>query len=179
MTVPRLELAGAVLGLRLTQHLTLVLGLPMPSVTFYSDSMDVLWWIWGHGRSFHPFIANRIGEIQMVTEPSQWQHVPTGENAADLCTREATPDELLENSLWWHGPKWLLSEDKAGWSKMDVRSRPSSLPGLKTSDRKEGGKYVANVLTCRLQRIEEEREERNQSVWTGGFNPLAFQVGHA
>ena len=113
MTVPRLELMGAVLGLRLTQHLTLVLGLPMQSVTFYSDSMDVLWWVRGHGRSFHPFIANRIGEIQMVTEPSQWQHVSTGENPADLCTRGATPDELLENSLWWHGPKWLLSEDKA------------------------------------------------------------------
>ena len=104
MTVPRLELAGAVLGLRLTQHLTVVLGLPMQSITFYSDSTDILWWIRGQGRSFRPFVANRIGEIQMETEPSQWQHVPTGENPADLCTRGATPDELLENSLWWHGP---------------------------------------------------------------------------
>jgi len=79
----------------------------MQSVTFYSDSIDRLWWIQGHGWSFHPFVANRIGEIQMVTEP-------TGDNTADLCTRGATPDELLENSLWWHGPKWLLSEHKAG-----------------------------------------------------------------
>ena len=112
--MPRLELAGAVFGLRFTQHLMLVLGLPMQSLTFYSDSMDVLWWIRGHGRSFRSVVANRIGEIQMVTEPSQWQHVPTGEIPADLCTRGATPDELLENSLWWHGPKCLLSEDKAG-----------------------------------------------------------------
>ena len=151
MTVPRLELAGAVLGLRLTQHLTVVLRLPMQSVTFYSDSMDVLWWIRGHGRSFRPFVANRIGEIQMVTEPSQWQHVPTEENPADLCTRGATPDELLTNSLWWHGPKWLLSEDKAGWPKMDVRRCPTSLPELKTSDRKEEEGEVSNVLTCHLQ----------------------------
>ena len=43
MTVPQLELAGAVLGLRLTHHLTLVLGLPMRPVTFYSGSKDVLW----------------------------------------------------------------------------------------------------------------------------------------
>ena len=150
MTVRRLELSGAVLGLRLTQHLALVLGLPMQSVTFYSDSMDVLWWIRGHGRSFRPFVGNRIGEIQMVTEPSQWQHVPTGENPADLCTRGATPDELLGNSLWWHGPKWLLSEDKAGWPKMDVSSRPASLPELKTSDRKEGEGF-ATVLTCLQQ----------------------------
>ena len=58
----------------------------------------------------------------MVTEPSQWQHLPTLENPADLSTKGAALDELLEN--WWHGPKWLLSEDKAGWPKMDVRSRP-------------------------------------------------------
>ena len=99
MTVPWLELAGAALGLRLTQHLTLVLGLPMQYVTFFSDSMDVLWQIRSHERSFCPFVANRIGEIQMVTEPSQWQHVPTGENPADPCIRGATPDKLLENSL--------------------------------------------------------------------------------
>ena len=90
--------------------------------------MDVLWWFRGHGRSFRPFVANRIGEIQMVTEPSQWQHVPTGENPADLCKRGASPDELLGNLLWWHGPTWLLSEDKDGWPKMDVSSRLASLP---------------------------------------------------
>ena len=119
----------------------------MQTVTFHSDSMDVLLWIQSHGQSFRPFVANHIGEIQMVTEPSQWQHVPKGENPADLCTRGATPDELLDNSLWWHGPKWLLSELKAGWPKMNVMSHPASLPELKTSDRKEG-EDVANVLTC-------------------------------
>ena len=116
MIVPRLELAGAVLTLRLTQHFN---ACTLTTHAISNISMDVLWWIRGHGWCFRPFVANRIGEIQMVTEPSQWQHVPIGENPADLCTRGPTPDELLKNSLWWHGPKWLLSEDKAGWSKMD------------------------------------------------------------
>ena len=48
-----------------------VLGLPMQSVIFYSDSMDILRWIQGHGQSFRPYVADRIGEIQMVTEPSE------------------------------------------------------------------------------------------------------------
>ena len=43
MTVPRLELMGAILGLRLTQSLLMVLEAPMQSVTFYSDRTDVLW----------------------------------------------------------------------------------------------------------------------------------------
>ena len=100
MTVPRLELMGAVWGLRLTQHLVHILEVPIQTVTFYSDSTDVLWWVRGHGRSFLPFVANPIGEIQMATDPSQWQHVVTGENAADLCTRGATPEELWGSSFW-------------------------------------------------------------------------------
>ena len=52
MTVPRLELMGAILGLRLTQSLLTVLEVPMQSVTFYSDSTDVLWWIRGRGKDF-------------------------------------------------------------------------------------------------------------------------------
>ena len=51
MTVPRLELMGAILGLRLIQSLLTVL-VPMQSVTFYSDSTDVLWWIRGRGKDF-------------------------------------------------------------------------------------------------------------------------------
>ena len=67
----------------------------MQSATFYFDSMNVLWWIQGYGLSFHPFVANLI-EIQMVTEPSQWHHLPTGKNPADLCTRRAALGKLLE-----------------------------------------------------------------------------------
>ena len=59
--------------------------------------------------AFVPF-CQYVGEIEMVTDPSPWQHAATGENSADLCTRESTPGELLENSLWWHEPKWLLPE---------------------------------------------------------------------
>lgn len=51
----------------------------MQVLTFYSDSMEVLWLVCGHPRSFRPFVANCIREIQMVTEPPHWQHVATRE----------------------------------------------------------------------------------------------------
>ena len=38
----------------------------------------------------------------MFTELSQWQHVSTIANAADLCTGGASPSELVECSLWWN-----------------------------------------------------------------------------
>ena len=52
MTVPRLELMVAILGLRLTESLLTILEAPMQSVTFYSDSTGVLWWIRGRGKDF-------------------------------------------------------------------------------------------------------------------------------
>ena len=71
MTVPKLEVMGAVLELRLAQSVIVVLGIPMQDVLFYSDSIYVLWWIRGRDKEFRPFVANRVGEIQSNSEPSQ------------------------------------------------------------------------------------------------------------
>ena len=59
-------------------------------IVLWLDSMTVLWWIRGHIRNFKPFVANRISEIQAVTNPSQRWYVPTGENRADHATRGLT-----------------------------------------------------------------------------------------
>ena len=47
MTVPRLEVTGATVGLKLTQSVSRTLGLPIKAATLYSDRTDILWWIRG------------------------------------------------------------------------------------------------------------------------------------
>ena len=76
-SIPRLELMAAVLGLRISDSVSKALGTALKQVTFWSDSMNVLWWIRGRSRSFKPFVANRVGEIQSLTDPQQWRFVPT------------------------------------------------------------------------------------------------------
>ncbi|XP_067051179.1 uncharacterized protein [Acropora muricata] len=164
MTEPRLELMGANLGLRLTQSLLTVLEAPMQSVTFYSGSTDVLWWVRGRGKDFRPFVANRIGEIQMFTEPSQWQHVFTEENPADLCTRGATPSELADSPLWWNGPDWLTKDFKE-WSKMQDPNRPREMPEKKTSQRKEDTNGCTTLLTNNLQKEAASKQDDKLGVW--------------
>ena len=161
MTVPRLELTGAILGLRLTQALLTVLEVTMQSVTFYSDSTDVLWWIRGRGKDF---VANRIGEIQMFTEPSQWQYVSTVENPTDLCTRGASTSELAECSLWWNGPDWLTN-DFSEWSKIKVSDRPNKMPEIITSKRKEDTNACATLMTCNLQKETTPKQNNTLAVW--------------
>ena len=64
--IPRLELMGAVLGLRLALSIAKVLKIDQSLLTFWSDSMNVLWWIRRPSRSCRPFIANRISGVMLA-----------------------------------------------------------------------------------------------------------------
>ena len=78
---------GACLRTRLTQSIASVLVILIQHTVFWCNSTNVLWWIRGHSRVFKPFVANRIGEIQLVTDPDQWRYVPTQLNPADLSNK--------------------------------------------------------------------------------------------
>ena len=105
-SIPRLELMGAVLGQRLGLAISKVYEIDAYSVEYWTDSMNVLWWIHRPSRTFKPFVANRIGEIHSDSDPVQWRHVPTKENPADLLTRGLTVEELASKELWWEGAKF-------------------------------------------------------------------------
>ncbi|KAG8174732.1 hypothetical protein JTE90_012177 [Oedothorax gibbosus] len=45
-----------------------------------------------------------------MTETSQWQHVASEDNPADLVSRGLEPSRLVNNELWWHGPSFIQSE---------------------------------------------------------------------
>ena len=116
VSIPRLELMGACLGNKLTQSVTQVFSIPMQEVVFWSDSTNVLWWIKGHSRVYKPFVANRIGEIQSCTNPSQWRYVPTELNPADYLTRGLSVPDLIERKSCWEGPHYL-HDTKDNWPK--------------------------------------------------------------
>ena len=106
-SIPRMELMGAVTGLRLAVSVAGALQVSMKQVIFWCDSMNTLWWIRGCSRSFKPFVANRVGEIQNMTNPEQWRYVPTKENPADHLTRGMTVSALAGSDQWWKGPAFL------------------------------------------------------------------------
>ena len=39
--------------------------------------------LYRHGRIYQLFVANRMGEIQSSTQPTQWHYVSTDVNPAD------------------------------------------------------------------------------------------------
>ena len=76
LSIPRLELMGAVIGLRLTRQVCEALGVQRNKATYWVDSCNVGYWIHGQSRNYKPFVALRVGEIHEGSNPDQWRYVP-------------------------------------------------------------------------------------------------------
>ena len=63
MTIPRLELCGALVMARLLKHISVTLGIPSGNVFAWTDSRVVLCWLSGDPRRFNVFLGNRVSEI--------------------------------------------------------------------------------------------------------------------
>lgn len=135
-SIPRLELSAAVLGLRLTLKICKALEMEIQEVTFWTDSLNVLYWIRNHSRQFKTFIANRIGEIHSVTKPEQWRHIPTQENPADHVSRGLPVATLATATSWWAGPRFL-TESEHDWPKNKVEISETAKSEKKRSSQSE------------------------------------------
>ena len=111
MSIPRLELMGALTGLRLTLKICAALEIPRNKATFWVDSINVGFWVQGQSRNFKPFVSHRIGEINDESSPDQWRYVPTKLNPANQGTRGASVQELVKDDCRWYGPPFLKSRE--------------------------------------------------------------------
>ncbi|GFU09137.1 pro-Pol polyprotein [Trichonephila clavipes] len=78
---------------------------------FWTDSQVTLHWIKGPSHRWKPFVANRVREIQSLTDPNSWFHCSGKDNPADLLTRGISVDALTTNSKWWNGSSFLRQID--------------------------------------------------------------------
>lgn len=130
ISVPRLELLGATLGLKLTEEITRALNMKMTTVTFWCDSMNVLYWIRNRSRQLKTFVANRVAQVQKSTSPQQWRYIPSGDNPADLVSRGLTANGLIDSELWWQGPEFL-KKSSSEWPENKVEVQEASKRELK------------------------------------------------
>ncbi|XP_062711250.1 uncharacterized protein LOC134289447 [Aedes albopictus] len=120
-SLPRLELCGALLAAQLWEKVADSLKTD-GRVQFWTDSTCVLHWIRSPPGTWTTFVANRVAKIQGLTEADQWRHVPGVTNPADLISRGISPNNILGNDMWWHGPTWLLQNPES-WPKT-VKNTP-------------------------------------------------------
>ena len=106
LTVPRLELCGAVLGVRLRTRITSEMRLEFKQVYHIVDSVIVQAQIQKESRGFVTFVGTKIGECQRKSNPSEWWWGPREHNPADMTTR-VTPAEQLNEPKWQTGAEYL------------------------------------------------------------------------
>ncbi|KAH1014408.1 hypothetical protein HUJ04_003249 [Dendroctonus ponderosae] len=108
VSLPRLELCGALLHSRLVHRVVPALQLKIGNVFLWTDSTIVLCWLRGTPNRWTTFVANRIAEMQELTSTFTWNHVGSKENPADCISRGISVSEIMDKHLWWHGPNYLL-----------------------------------------------------------------------
>ncbi|GFW49880.1 pro-Pol polyprotein [Trichonephila clavipes] len=103
---------GALLAAHLAKEVKKILDQKCSNRAFFwTDSQVTLHWIKGPSHRWKPFVANRVREIQSLTDPNSWFHCSGKDNPADLLTRGISVDALTTNSKWWNGSSFLRQID--------------------------------------------------------------------
>ncbi|XP_063533695.1 uncharacterized protein LOC134743993 [Cydia strobilella] len=110
VSIPRLELCGAVLLTRLLMEISENLNVNKGDIHAWTDSTVVLAWLNSHPNRWKTFVANRVSEILTTLDANQWSHVPSKLNPADYASRGLRPSELTTTSMWFNGPEYLQKE---------------------------------------------------------------------
>ncbi|GFY09223.1 integrase catalytic domain-containing protein [Trichonephila clavipes] len=76
----------------------------------------------------------RVGKIHSLTSKESWHHIPGKLNPADWATRGLYPKQLLENSEWVPGPKWLHDFHPSSNSFIPFSEQPVSLVPIDLSE---------------------------------------------
>ena len=112
ITIPRLELLGALIATRILHFVSTEIGMEPLKTFLWIDSKCVLYWIKSK-RTLPVFVHRRISEIRR-SSVQEFRFVPTKDNPADMITRGQPAEALSQNLLWWEGPEWL-QRDQSQW----------------------------------------------------------------
>lgn len=109
LSIPKLELQAAVLGVRTATAIRDLHSFPMSEVLFLSDSRVVLAWITARKLKLKQFVALRISEILDASTRAQWYHVGSKHNVADDGTKYNDPTMGDSTTRWFKGADFLKS----------------------------------------------------------------------
>nr|XP_018895666.1 PREDICTED: uncharacterized protein LOC109029600 [Bemisia tabaci] len=132
VSIPRLELCGALLLTNLIDSIKNSMKLPFDGVTYWTDSTVVLNWLQTSPARLKTYVANRASEIQTKTESNEWRKVKSCDNPADLISRGLMPKDFENASIWQQGPQWL-SQPEETWPVSEFYYDSESIEEVKAS----------------------------------------------
>ena len=118
LSIPRMELNGALLGNRLTDFLCKETNFKFEKVYHLVDSSTVLGYVNKECGVFHPYEGIRIAEVQSSNtfvdgKLEGWAWVSGDLNPADWCTKPRSAEKVAHDSFWKDGPEFLRQEESS------------------------------------------------------------------
>ncbi|XP_071959790.1 uncharacterized protein [Antedon mediterranea] len=110
MTIPQLELTAATLAVKSASLIQSEIDYNFDDILFWTDSMLVINYINNVSTRFSTFVANRLNVIQEGSTTSQWRHVGTKDNPADIASRRLKLGKIENEKMWFRGPEFLWQE---------------------------------------------------------------------
>ena len=159
-SIPLLELQGAVLASRLGNSVSAALGVGTEEVTYWTDSMNVIYWVRSLSRRFTVAVGNRVLKFNSILDSLSGIMFPA---RTILWT---FPHEELPHSSWWMrtlsglGQLAFLSQEPSVWPRREIVV-PSTLPCL--LKKKQG---AISLHTAILQPDSMRLHPDNYSSWT-------------
>lgn len=150
VSIPRLELCGAVLLTKLLMEVARVLNVEPLNIHAWTDSTIVLAWLNSRPNRWKTFVANRVSEILTSLEPHQWAHVQSKDNPADCASRGTNC--IHEEYLWKEGPSWLKEKDityKITQHETEVEIKKSKLCLVNTCDSDDSTAIIERFSSLR------------------------------
>ena len=118
ISIPRMELNGAVLGNRIKNFLIKETNFQFGRVYQLVDSSTVLGYLQKECGVFKPYEGVRIAEIQSSNDFRDeklvgWAWVSGLDNPADWCTKPRTVREVRDSRFWAEGPEFLKQAESS------------------------------------------------------------------
>ena len=117
VSVPRMELSGAVMGNRIKNFMLKETNFKFAKVYHLVDSSTVLGYIHKESSNFLRYEGIRIAEIQSTNEFQNdrlmnWAWVSGCENPADWCTKPRTCQDITESDFFHSGPPFIRTKEE-------------------------------------------------------------------
>lgn len=84
ISLPRLELCAALLAAQLMETITRAIRICINKRYYFTDFVLKLHDINSNANLWQVFVANRVSQIQHLSKASEWHHVDTKDNPANL-----------------------------------------------------------------------------------------------
>jgi hypothetical protein len=109
ISIPRMELMGALLAVRLSRKIQDALQMELEAVRYFTDSAVTLGMVLRESATYQEFVGTRVSEIRTKSDPeTEWFWIPGEMNIADMGTRPTVvPKDMGPGTPYQEGMPWM------------------------------------------------------------------------